>query len=192
MADEEVTQKPAAKAKPRNPQGNRSGRRNGKKMAQERINVVDQMLRSCYTHQAIISVITREWQIQQRQARNYIRKVYDRWEKEAKETFVDRVHLRRSQLEGVLEKAMQGGDLRIAVAALDRLCRIDGAYAPTEINATVTGLETRIARMTSDEQRKEIEELWAKYQKMPAAKGPRAERLAKANGAAIEVPRLKN
>jgi len=162
--------------------GNYTRRRNGKKLTRERLDVVDQMLRNCYTHQAIITVLRREWQVRDRQVRNYIAKVYARWDEEAKSNLVDRTHLRRAQFEGILEKAMQEGDLRIAVAALDRLCRIDNAYAPSEANVHVTGMDARIARMTSDEQRKEIEELWTKYNQMPASKGPRASRANGANG----------
>jgi hypothetical protein len=137
------------------------------KLARERLDVVDQMLRQCWTHSAIQVVLAKKWDISKRQVRNYIKKTYARWDEDAKKTLVDRVHLRRAQLEGILEMAMQQAppDLRIAVSALDRLCRVDGAYAAEKAEVTVTGnIESEIRHMTSDDQRKAIAELWDKYQ----------------------------
>lgn len=159
--------------------GNRSGKRSAKALAKERLEVVDQMLHKCYTHSAVCGILAKQWDITPRQVRNYIRKVYEMWAEDAKKTLVDRVSLRRTQLEQVLEDAMlrrvkvkdkkaQGGfrmepdpDLRVAVAALDRLCKVDGAYAPIEVATTVVG-QIDLKKMTSDDKRKALAKLMTK------------------------------
>lgn len=146
------------------------GKRNGKRLVPERLRVIDQMLHQCYTHSAIVAVCSQQWGIGTRQVRNYIKRVYQQWDEDARKTLVDRVHLRRKQLEGVLEVAMQQEppDLRAAVQALDRLCRIDNAFAPEQVNNIISHADD-IHRMTSDEQRKEIASLVEKYKAMTAA-----------------------
>lgn len=148
--------------------GNKTGKRVSKRMPKERLDIVDQMLRKCLSHSAICAVLGRQWDITPRQVQNYMRKVYERWDADAKATLVDRVHLRRGQLEGVLEAAMaqQPPDLRAAVAALDRLCRVDGAYEPVRV--AVSG-SVDYRNMTSDEKRKELERLISVY--APSSKG---------------------
>ncbi len=126
--------------------------RNTRGLAPERLMVIDQMLRQCLTHGAIAALCAKNWGLSERQIHNYIRAVYVKWEEDAKKTLVDRTWLRRSQLEGVLETAMQmkPPDLRVAVAALDRLCKVDGVYAPLEVHAGVSAtVETRVSKMTA-------------------------------------------
>ena len=151
--------------------GNRTGVRSAKALARERLDLVDNMLHKCYTHSAICALLAKEWNIQPRQVRNYIRKVYKLWAEDAEKTLVDRVSLRRTQLEQVLEDAMHrriqvngktvaDPDLKTAVQALDRLCKVDGAYAPVEVETTMKG-RLDIKAMTSDDKRKTLNELMA-------------------------------
>lgn len=153
--------------------GGNPGRRAAQRIANmpERLERVDQMLRACWSHSAIADVCSREWGVSRRQVRKYVSKVYKRWEEDAQKTFVDRVALRRSQLEGVLEKAMTSRppDLRVAVAALDRLCRIDGAYSPAEVRATVQATvegSVSLQKMTSNDKRTELDRLIEEYGRM--------------------------
>lgn len=144
--------------------GNRTGKRGGQTLPAERLAVVEQMLHNCYTHSSIVQVCSRNWGVGIRQVYNYIGKVYRQWERESEKTLVDRVHLRRKQLEQVLEMAMNSDppDLRVAIAALDRLCRVDGAFAPERVEGTMRHITTVIS-MTSGEQRKELNELFTRY-----------------------------
>jgi hypothetical protein len=153
--------------KPKTGPGSRKGKRYSHKIARERLDIVDQMLRQCWTHSAIQSVLAKKWDIGKRQVRNYIKKAYERWDEDARVTLVDRTALRRAQLEGVLELAMQAvpPDLKTAVSALDRLCRVDAAYAPEKAEVSHSGsVDQKVRHMTSDEQRKELQDLLSRYE----------------------------
>lgn len=110
-------------------------------------------------------MLSKEWGITPRQIRNYIRKVYDKWEADAKALQVDRVEQRRNQFEGLLETAMKANppDVRSAAIILDRLCKIDGAYAAVKVVADHTGsIGYSIRDMTSDDKRRKLEDLMLK------------------------------
>ncbi len=166
-----------AKGVPNPNAGNRTGKRSARRLAPERISHVEQMLRGCLSHPAITAICAREWQISQRAVSNYINAVYEKWERENKRTLIDRVYLRRGQLEGVLELAMNPGkgddgrpkerDLKVAIAALDRLCRVDGAYAAERQSVEVSGQVEQthtvsVDHMTSEQKRQRIAYLIAK------------------------------
>ena len=105
----------------------------------------------------------------------YIAKVCDKWKEEAAAEAVTRREQRRAQLEGVLELATSGmePDLKAAVAALDRLCKIDGVFAPTEHNHNLpNGAIRDLKSMTSAEKRNALAELFAKYGAAQATKTP--------------------
>ena len=149
-----------------------SGKRS--QLARERLEVVDGLLRNCLSHSAITAILAKQWDVTRRQVRNYIRKAYDVWDEDARLVAGDtsvraaRINLRRAQLEGILETAMSASppNLSAAVQAMDRLCKVEGAYAPIELGINVNDpTEERIANMTSNDKRKrlaEIEEIIAR------------------------------
>jgi hypothetical protein len=139
------------------------GRRSSGRLARERLDVVERMLRQCWSHSRIKKSIAKEWGIGERQAGNYIKRVYDQWQKDADKLLYDRVELRRNQLEGILELAMneEPPDKKTAVQCLDRLLKVEGGYAPVKVESTVTHNDLR--KMTSHDKRTELERLMELY-----------------------------
>lgn len=125
-----------------------------------RLEQVERLLRECKTSSAIQQQLATEWHVTHRQVRVYIQKVYERWQEEAKAEGPLRREQRRAQLEGILEIAVFSMDLKSACVAIDRLCRIDGVYAPIEHNIHTSGRD--LAMMTSQEKRQALAEIFTR------------------------------
>lgn len=74
----------------------------------------------------------------------------------------------RMTMKAALQRALAKGDMKAVAALIDRLCKLDGLYAPTEVRlegegAIVTG--PNVAAMTSGMRRERIKELAAKLVK---------------------------
>lgn len=146
------------------------------KLDMERIRFVDQLLRSCMTHGRICGILAKDWDISERQARKYIAATMRQWDRDSEVVKGNRVELRRAQLEGVLERCLLAidpdhrdpvtgdylckPDLRTAVLALDRLCRIEGIYSPTTVNVNHSRTP---AKMRSSDREAELMKLLGKY-----------------------------
>ena len=100
-----------------------------------------------------------KFDISERQAHRYVAKVYDALAKENEGQKPLRKHQLRQSLQAVFTKAMQSNQLSAAVAALDRLGKLDGLWAPLQVDHNVQG---SVEMMTSDQQRKRLFELAAK------------------------------
>lgn len=107
--------------------------------ARERLDIVDQMLRQGYTRSSIQILLSKKWGMTRRQVRKYIAQVISAWEADAILNTENRITERRSQLEGVLEMALRQDppNLKVAIAALDRLCKVDGCYPAQEVSLAV-------------------------------------------------------
>lgn len=82
-----------------------------------------------------------EWGVTERQVQNYIAKVTHEMAECGKLFRTEaKVAQRRNQLENLYQKAYTDGDLKAATQIMNLLCKIDGAFSPTEHNHT---LETR-------------------------------------------------
>lgn len=75
--------------------------------------------------------------VSERQARYDIESAYARLEQEGAIGRPMRVHRVRSSLELVFRRAIATNDLPAAVACCDRMCKIDGLYAPTTLMAAM-------------------------------------------------------
>lgn len=151
------------------------------RMWRERLRTVDKLLRSCLSHGAIEQLLCKDWDVNPRQVRKYIRDVYRLWDEDAKRTNSTRIELRRAQLEGVLECSMlltdpltgkAKPDVRTAVMALHRLCLVDGVYGPSKVehSGTVKLGGTDPAVMRSSDREDELTKLMAKYREAKAAR----------------------
>lgn len=150
-------------------------KRVGKADMQLRLERVEELLRACKTTASIQRLLSEEWQVTHRCVRMYITKVYEQWQAEAGESVAMRRDQRRAQLEGILELAVSGyePDLKAAVAAVDRLCKIDGVFAPMEhLVHTPDGARRDLKSMTSAEKRNALAELFAKYAEAQPTKAP--------------------
>lgn len=123
--------------------------------------------------------------VSERQVQRYVAKVYARLEDDnVKYKPMRRCQMRQS-LEAAFQKAMRGEprtkdgkvvgyivkpDLKAAIMALDRIAKLDGLYAPEQLN--ITGdmkhdhqHEARAQQMTTDERRSRLDELFSAYDK---------------------------
>lgn len=163
------------------------------KLDPARIRFVDQLLRSCMTHGRICTILATEWDITERQARKYIAATLRQWDRDSEVMAGGRTELRRAQLEGVLERCLltvdpdhilkidpktgetvyfPKPDLRTAVLALDRLCRIEGIFTPTAVNVTHT--MRKASTMRSSDREGELLKLLTKYRDAKRAREEKA------------------
>ncbi len=130
------------------------------------------------THGRIAETLAVKYDMSRRQADRYIAAAMRQWERDAESSGImgSRTELRRAQLEGVLERClltvdpdhidpktgehMLKPDLRTAVLALDRLCRIEGVFSPTQLTVNHTGAPSK---MRSSDREAELIKLLTKY-----------------------------
>lgn len=164
---------------------------------QARVDLVEQLMRSCMTSGTIARLLAKQWDLSERQARRYISAVLLIWRRDSLTFDAQsgmRRELRRAQLEGVLERCLTAidpefrrhpdtgelllkPDFKTAVVALDRLCKIDGIFEPTRVEVNHTG-EMPIESMKSMDRASELKALIDKYD---AQRKAREERAAKAH-----------
>ena len=133
----------------------------------ERMETVEKMLRRCLAHGTVVRTCAPKWDVSPRTVRSYIARVHRQWDKDADEFAEKRFIQRQSQIEGVLEMCMrqEPPNLRVAMIALDRLCRLEGNYpveqVAVDLHATVgvgIGLAT-LGFNSAEEVRGRISEL---------------------------------
>lgn len=138
---------------------------------QERMDAVETALAKLWRHKIIEKFFAAQWAISRTQVRKYIALVYDEWKEraEAGDTGKDR-HRMRAALQDLYVTAVTNGDLKVAVDAADRICRIDGLFSPQQlvVGATVTANIRMSSQMTTAEKRKKVEELMAEREKLLA------------------------
>jgi len=133
-----------------------------KPMPMDRIAFVVKMLASQRSHREISLALQEKYKCCSRQSYNYIKHAYRRMESEDKVAKPMRKVAMRNTLQYFYQEAMKAKQFAPALAALDRMCKIDGLYAPEEVSVSST-INHRVERMTSDDQRKELERLFKMY-----------------------------
>lgn len=105
----------------------------------------------------IVQDLSEKWGITERAIYKYIVKVNQEMDAVGRmHTIGARVAQRRGQLENLYEKCVLGKDYKTAALVMDRLCRIDGAFAPS---TTVHDVRHRIANYTPEERAKRLDQL---------------------------------
>lgn len=130
----------------------------------------------------IVRQVSAKFGISARQVHRYVQRVQNDLAKENEELRPLRKHQLRQSLQAVFQKSMQNNQLSAAVAALDRLGKLDGLFEPTVIESKVTH-EGRIDLMTSDQQRKRLAELIEKARTKAGSNGHADGANGHANGA---------
>jgi hypothetical protein len=96
----------------------------------ERIDRIAGMLRQCKSHDVISATLSKEWGLSYRRIRDYIREVYRQW-REAEPDHADQSRQRaKESWRQFFEDAKEAGEWATAAVALDRLTKVEGAYAP--------------------------------------------------------------
>lgn len=122
--------------------------------------------------------IEQEFQVTRRTVRNDINWVYQQWEAESEQERPLRRNMMRRSMRSVLKRALAAEQWNVAIQILDRLCKLDGLYAPSEakiLHSGVVGLQQK----TSDDKRKRLFELIDQYGEKPS----KGNGHAKGNGA---------
>lgn len=143
------------------------------------------------THGRIAETLAVKYDMSRRQADRYIAAAMRQWDRDAESAGIkgSRTELRRAQLEGVLERClltvdpdhidpktgewMLKPDLRTAVLALDRLCRIEGVFSPTQLTVNHTG-PTAPSKMRSSDREAELIKMLTKYREARRAREEKA------------------
>lgn len=120
----------------------------------------------------IRSEILRENDISERTLQKDVKGVYELWEKEGSARAPHYRNQYREMLKKAYQAAMTSNQIGAAVSAVGKLIEIDGCKAPENVNVNHSGtIESRIERMSSDDQRKRIEELIVQYATGTAPEG---------------------
>lgn len=112
----------------------------GKLLRPEQRLFVESLLATCTPTQVIIKQIGLKFGIKERQAKNWISATYAALAEEARpiEKAERRAQMRAS-LGDFYQKALLARQFNAAVTALDRLCKLDGLYAPEEVAVRAVG-----------------------------------------------------
>ena len=132
---------------------------------QRRIVKVEEMLVTrCLRRQTIERELAKKWGCARRTVRSYIQRALKGLQ--LPEKAEDRRELRLAQLEAILESAIEKNDLRHALVAVDRLCKLEGLYTvqiegAVKVDARVHALLAGL-NLTPQERSKRIAQLKAK------------------------------
>jgi hypothetical protein len=99
--------------------------------------------------------ISKEHNCTRRTVRRDIMWVEAKWDEDARRQRPAYRHKMRETLRVIMRKAMAARDWKAAIAACDRIMKLDGLNAPLKIEAS-TKVEHRVELMTSDQQRKRL------------------------------------
>jgi len=133
-----------------------------KPLPMDRIAFVHKLLAKQVSHREIQLRIQEKFGCSGRQGYNYIKHSYARMASEDKLAKPMRKLSMRVALQHFYQKALSDKAYAPALAALDRLCKLDGLYVPEEVSISHS-VQARVEQMTSDDQRRQLEKLFAQY-----------------------------
>jgi len=102
--------------------------------------------------------IAERYSISTRMAWKDIKTVYDTWETDSSRERGFRRHRMRNTMMAFYQRCMARRQYTAALGALDRLCKLDGLYAPEKLEVEHTG-SVDISKLTSAQIRDRIDEL---------------------------------
>lgn len=107
-------------------------------MTQQRKDEVRMLIKAGCSFSTIEKDMCEKWGVEERLVRNYIAKVmHEITEISRMYNNEQRVSQRRLQLENLYETCMLAKDFKSAASAMDKLCRIDGVFAPDQVKHDV-------------------------------------------------------
>ena len=130
----------------------------------EREAEVARLLSQCVPHPKIVAYLSQTWGCTDRAVRRAIREVYYRWSKLPSTDPLARREQMRQAMFDFYGKALKAGAYSAAVTALDRLCKLDGLFAPdvTQERAS-TAAAAGVTDTDPDRVRARIQDLARKY-----------------------------
>ncbi len=91
------------------------------------------------TRAFIVQFCADQWEIEERQADEYIARANDMIEAQAARTREDHMKIALQRLDAVFGEAFEAGEFKDALGAQHQVNKIIGLYAPTQQNVNVTG-----------------------------------------------------
>lgn len=151
-----------------------------KKRLQARRVEVEQYLSTQASSSQVQRLVSAKYDVSERTVRNDINAIYEKWEREAGEEKPNRRNQMRQSLRAIVQKATTAKDWKAVIQALDRLIKLDGLDAPTVLNVNHMDL----TKMTSDDKRKRLSELFEKAEREAWRSGKLSEVRRESNGKA--------
>ena len=124
---------PIRKTKPRTKPKQPDYRRPKAELAERRRKIAE-MITLMFRHSEIVAKVSEEFGVSERQAYRDLDIVYADLEADHERAKPKRAQHVRQALEALLKRCVANNQLSAAVQVIDRLCRIDGLYAPEEVN----------------------------------------------------------
>lgn len=110
----------------------RTAKRGIRPRTEERLRATERVLAEGHPSRVAVDILAKQFNVSEYAVRSWISQVYARWTAQAE---ADRPHRHaeaREMLRHAYRTAADAGDHGPAVQALDRLCRLEGVYAPPE------------------------------------------------------------
>lgn len=150
------------------------GPKRSPRLPREREAEVSRLLSQCVPHAQIVAYLSQKWNVHESTIRNYIHEVYHRWAELPSLDPTSRKEQMRQAMMDFYQKALKGGAYSAAVTALDRLCKLDGLYAPDVVVARgeLNKDSQSVADTDPDRVRARIGELVRKYYPQGFGAGP--------------------
>jgi hypothetical protein len=132
---------------------------------------VERLITSQAQLRSMLRTLKKEYGFVDEPAREIIMEAMERLEEDGRVGRPFRRSTMRASLQRAYQIALAQGQVKYAIVALDKLCRLDGLYSPVEIKNVATIAEN-VRAMTSADQRRRLESLIAGYAKGKAEGGP--------------------
>jgi hypothetical protein len=105
----------------------------GSKLPRARLDAVEQRLAECASHHQVEREFAEAWSCSRRTVRRYVQAVYRIWAEQTAPLREGARERMRRAFEQHHQLCVARGDMRTAGMMLDRLARLDGAYAPERV-----------------------------------------------------------
>lgn len=105
----------------------------------EKLKQVADLLRETYTSSQIREICCAQWGCSPPTVTRYIKAVYSLWEDEGRDSGVHARDLARERFAALYQRCLQEGDLGVAAGLLDKLAKLDAAYAPERSEVAIVG-----------------------------------------------------
>jgi hypothetical protein len=147
------------------------------RLTMEREAEISRLLSQCVPHAQVAAYLANKWHVGEPTIRTYIREVYHRWGALPSLDPAGRKEQMRQALMDFYVKASKAGAYSAAVTALDRLCKLDGLYAPdvAVVRGELSGQSQSISDTDPEKVRARMAELVRRYYPNGLGAGPALE-----------------
>jgi hypothetical protein len=128
-----------------------------RRVSLERMREMEWALDSTRPHGEIVEELSAKWGLHRRQVERIMSAVYKTWEVQSVLQGPHRRNEMRRRFETLAREAKANGEYHAAIIANDRICRLDGLYAPQKIDLAVGVQMVAVPEMTDAEAASHLE-----------------------------------